>query len=84
MRFKCENKGFSLVELIVVIAIFSVVGIVVGGFLFTASRSYSLSANELELQDEAQLVANQIQEMLLEKVMDHIAEYVRVLTEELQ
>lgn len=66
MRFKCENKGFSLVELIVVIAIFSVVGIVVGGFLFTASRSYSLSANELDLQEEAQLVANQIQEMLLD------------------
>ena len=27
MKFKRENKGFSLVELIVVIAIFSVVGV---------------------------------------------------------
>ena len=66
MKFKRENKGFSLVELIVVIAIFSVVGVVVGGFLFAASRSYSINANELNLQDEAQLVANQVQEMILD------------------
>ena len=66
MRFKRENKGFSLIELIVVIAIFSVVGVVVGGFLLTASRSYAVSANELDLQEEAQLVANQVQEMILD------------------
>ena len=66
MKFKRENKGFSLVELIVVIAIFSVVSVVVGGFLFAASRSYSINANELNLQDEAQLVANQMQEMILD------------------
>lgn len=66
MKFERENKGFSLVELIVVIAIFSVVGVVVGGFLFAASRSYSINANELNLQDEAQLVANQVQEMILD------------------
>ena len=66
MKFKRENKGFSLVELIVVIAIFSVVGVVVGGFLFAASRSYSINANELNLQDESQLVANQVQEMILD------------------
>lgn len=66
MKFKSENKGFSLVELIVVIAIFSVVGVIVGGFLLTASRSYSINANELNLQDEAQLVANQVQEMVLD------------------
>ncbi len=66
MKFKRENKGFSLVELIVVIAIFSVVGVVVGSFLFAASRAYSINANELTLQDEAQLVANQVQEMFLD------------------
>lgn len=66
MKFKRENKGFSLVELIVVIAIFSVVSVAVGGFLFAASRSYSINANELNLQDEAQLVANQMQEMILD------------------
>lgn len=76
MRFKRENKGFSLVELVVVIAIFSVVGVVVGGFLFTASRSYSISANELELQEEAQLVANQVQEMILDASLGISYEYV--------
>ncbi len=76
MRFKRENKGFSLVELIVVIAIFSVVGVVVGGFLLAASRSYSINANELNLQDEAQLVANQVQEMILDTAYGISYQYV--------
>ena len=66
MRLERENKGFSLVELIVVIAIFSVVGVVIGGFLLAANRSYAVSANELDIQEEAQLVANQMQEMILD------------------
>lgn len=76
MRFKRENKGFSLVELIVVIAIFSVVGVVVGGFLMAASRSYSVSANELDIQEEAQLVANQLQEMILDTALGISYQYV--------
>lgn len=66
MRIKRENKGFSLIELIVVIAIFSIIGVAVGGFLLTASRSYAVSANELDIQEEAQLVANQVQEMIMD------------------
>ena len=76
MKFKRENKGFSLVELIVVIAIFSVVGIVVGAFLLTASRSYSINATELNLQEEAQLVSNQMQEMILDTAYGISYEYV--------
>lgn len=76
MRLKRENKGFSLVELIVVIAIFSVVGVVVGGFLVAASRSYSVSANELDIQEEAQLVANQMQEMILDTSLGISYQYV--------
>lgn len=78
MKFKRENKGFSLVELIVVIAIFSVVGIVVGGFLLTASRSYSINATELNLQEEAQLVSNQVQEMILDTAYGISYQYVVV------
>ncbi len=76
MKFKRENKGFSLVELIVVIAIFSVVGIVVGAFLLTASRSYSINATELNLQEEAQLVSNQVQEMILDTAYGISYQYV--------
>ncbi len=66
MRFKRENKGFSLVELVVVIAIFAVVGVVVGGFLLASNRTYAITATELDIQDEAQLVANQLQEIFLD------------------
>lgn len=76
MKFKRENKGFSLVELIVVIAIFSVVGVVVGAFLLTASRSYSINATELNLQEEAQLVSNQVQEMILDTAYGISYQYV--------
>lgn len=76
MRLKRENKGFSLVELIVVIAIFSVVGVVIGGFLLAANRSYAVSANELDIQEEAQLVANQMQEMILDTSLGISYQYV--------
>lgn len=66
MKFRRENKGFSLVELIITIAIFSVVGVVVGSFLLSSSRAYSVNANELDIQEEAQLVANQLQEMIMD------------------
>ena len=76
MKFKCENRGFSLVELIVVIAIFAVVSVAVGGFMMAASRSYAVNANELNLQEEAQLVANQMQEMILDTAYGISYQYV--------
>ena len=54
MKLNRENKGFSLIELIIVIAIFSVVSVAIGGFLLAAQRSYAVSANELDIQEEAQ------------------------------
>lgn len=78
MKLKRENKGFSLVELIVVIAIFSVVSIAIGGFLVAAQRSYAVSANELDIQEEAQLVANQLQEMILDTSLGISYQYVVV------
>ena len=76
MKIKCENRGFSLVELIVVIAIFAVVSVAVGGFMMAASRSYAVNANELNLQEEAQLVANQMQEMILDTAYGISYQYV--------
>ena len=78
MKFKRENKGFSLVELVVVIAIFSVVSVAIGGFLLAAQRSYAVSANELDIQEEAQLVANQLQEMILDTPLGISYQYVVV------
>lgn len=76
MKMKRENKGFSLVELIITIAIFSIVGVVIGGFLLASNRAYSVSANELDIQEEAQLVANQLQEMILDTAIGISYQYV--------
>lgn len=76
MKSRSENKGFSLVELVVTIAIFSIVSIVIGSFLVASSRAYSVSANELDIQEEAQLVANQIQEMVLDTAIGISYKYI--------
>ena len=78
MKLNRENKGFSLIELIIVIAIFSVVSVAIGGFLLAAQRSYAVSANELDIQEEAQLVANQLQEMILDTSLGISYQYVVV------
>lgn len=69
MRLKHENKGFSLVELIITISVFAIVGVVLGAFMLSSSRAYSVNANELDIQEEAQLVANQLQEMILDTAL---------------
>ncbi|MBR6628144.1 MAG: type II secretion system protein [Lachnospiraceae bacterium] len=63
---KFGNKGFSLVELICTMAIVSVVGTAVSGVLVVSGDSYKRGTNESELQQEAQLVANQINDLLID------------------
>ncbi len=63
---KFGNKGFSLVELICTMAIVSVVGTAVSGVLVVTGDSYKRGTTETELQQEAQLVANQINDLLID------------------
>lgn len=65
-----NNKGLSLVELIVAIAIMAIVGLAIGGFMVTGTRSYASSSAEVNLQYEAQLVSNQINDLLIDSVGD--------------
>ena len=60
------NKGFSLVELICTMAIVSVVDTAVSGMLVVTGDSYQRGTNETQLQQEAQLVANQINDLLID------------------
>ena len=61
-----NNKGFSLIELVVVVAILAILGVAVFGFIFTGSHSYRGVSDEADLQYNAQLVINQVENMLID------------------
>ncbi len=61
-----NNKGVSLVELIVTIAIMSIVGGVITAFVVVSQRNYNSGSAETDLQYEAQLVVNQMQDLLMD------------------
>ena len=61
---KINKKGYTLVELLVSIAIFSVVSIGVVSIMSNSMNAYKSSTLETELQEEAQIVSNQLEELL--------------------
>ena len=63
---KTNNKGFSLLELIISFAIMSVVSIVVLGFMGTGANTYRSVSSETAIQYESQLTLGQLQEYLID------------------
>lgn len=61
-----NNKGFSLVELIVSVGIMSVIMLIATGMLISASRYFEKQTAMVELQNEAQLVTNYLSEAIME------------------
>lgn len=61
-----NNKGFTLVELVVTIAIMTVVGGAITAFIVTSQKNFNSGSAEAELQYEAQLVENQLQDLLID------------------
>jgi prepilin-type N-terminal cleavage/methylation domain-containing protein len=57
---KQNQKGFSLIELVVAIAILSIVGLGVVAFLSTSTQSYASVSQNVDVQEEAQTAVNQI------------------------
>ncbi len=55
-----NNRGLSLVELVCAIGIMGLVGASVAGFMIVGANTYSRGASEANLQEEAQLLASQI------------------------
>ena len=60
------KKGFTLVEIIVSLAIMSIVAGAVGAFVIAGNNSYMRGNRELTLQEEAQLTANQLIDLIID------------------
>lgn len=63
---KNSNSGFSLIELVVAVAIASIIVLAIGSVLIFSSRSYSSTSTESGLQSDAQIVMNQIQDLVID------------------
>ncbi len=59
---KNENKGFTLVELLISVAIMAIIGVIVTGIMTTSMRTYSSVNDGIGLQYRSQLVMAQLQE----------------------
>ena len=65
MKKSSNNKGFSLIELIASVAVVMIIGGAIVSFLLTGSNSYASVINNTDLQEEAQLVVNQISDIVI-------------------
>ena len=63
---KLNNRGLTLVELICAVAILSLIGTTIGGILVVSARSYDTGINEVDLQQEAQMIVNQISDLVID------------------
>ena len=64
------QKGFTLVEIIVSLAIMTIVAGSVGAFIVAGNNSYLRGSKELTLQEEAQLTANQMIDLIIDVEKD--------------
>lgn len=63
---KNDNAGMSLVEMIVTIAIISIVMLAAYRFVSSASSNYLRQTREVKVQQEAQITLNQIKDLMID------------------
>lgn len=66
MRLTGNNKGATLVELIIAMAVAAIVLSMIMVFIFGAAKSFQRTSEEVNLQLEAQTAINQINNIILE------------------
>ena len=69
-----KNKGFSLVELLIAIAILSIIMVMISSFITTTLNSNNKAKREIQVQEEAQRIYYQISDLIMQ------ASYIRVTT----
>ncbi len=63
---KLNNKAFSLVELLVTMAVSAIVLLVIGAFLTSGTRSFNKQSNSIDIQNELQSSSNFVIDALME------------------
>ncbi|MDD3347402.1 type II secretion system protein J [Oscillibacter sp.] len=63
---KRNSKGFTLVELIVSVAIMGLIALIAMGFMTTGARTYTAVGYTLRLQYESQLAMAQLQDAMMD------------------
>ena len=66
MKMMKEDRGLTLVELVITIAIVSIVIAAATSFMITGSRSFAKGSADSDLQKEAELTVNQIEDMIID------------------
>lgn len=65
-NLKENNKGFTLVELLVGIAVLAVVSGLIGAFLIFSTRTYGKVTDEADLQEDAQILLSQMDNYIID------------------
>lgn len=66
LGMKRDQKGFTIVELLIAVAILSIVVASVCGFILVGSRSYAAGNSDISVQQEAQLALNQMSDVVID------------------
>lgn len=61
-----NNKGYTLVELLVTLAVFAIIMAEIGNLIMNSSKLYRNGTYEVELQTEAQQIVQQMEELLID------------------
>lgn len=61
-----NNKGFSLVELMIAVALVAIVGTAVFGFMSVGAKTFTSTSSDVNLQSESQLAFNQMQDIIID------------------
>ncbi|MDE5866402.1 MAG: prepilin-type N-terminal cleavage/methylation domain-containing protein, partial [Lachnospiraceae bacterium] len=61
-----NQKGFTIVELLIGMVILSIVAAALTGFIVSSSKSYAASNTEIVVQQESQLAMNQMSDVIID------------------